>query len=135
MSFAAWIRDGIAQPRVAIYLKVLAIFGLLGALSHLASILSLYGTSWAAKPLQLRIADLVLLPVDLALAWGLWRTKAWAVIGWLAAMLFLQFVPILVFGEFFATSARQRAMLNNLLVTNAVMLGLFALLFLRRKRG
>ena len=135
MSLAAWIRDGIAQPRVAIYLKVLAVFGLLGALSHLASILSINGTSWAARPLHFRVADLVLLPVNLALAWGLWRTRLWAVVGWAAAVLFLQFVPILAFSEFLATNARQRTAVYGMLVTDAALLGVLIVLLLRRKRS
>ena len=80
MSLAAWIRDGIAQPRVAIYLKVLAVFGLLGALSHLASILSLTGTPWGSRPLRFQAFDVMLLLANWTLAWGLWRTRFWAVV-------------------------------------------------------
>ena len=133
MSLAKRIRDGIAQPRVAIYLKVMAVFMLLGALSHLGSILSISGTSWAAKPLHFRAGDLILLPVDLALAWGLWRAKFWAVVGWVAVVLLLQFIPFLLFTEHFATNAHERMMLYGQLVTHAALLGVFGVLLPRRK--
>jgi heme/copper-type cytochrome/quinol oxidase subunit 4 len=75
----------------------------------------------------------VLLPVDLALAWGLWRTKFWAVVGWVAVVLLLQFIPFLLFTDYFATSARERMMLYGQLVTHAVLLGVFWVLLPRRK--
>ena len=106
---------------------------LLSALSHLGSILSLTGTSWAARPLHFRVGDMVLLPVTLALAWGLWRTRFWAVVGWVAAVLLLQFIPFLLFTEFFATNARERAMLYGQLMIHAALLGVLGVLLLRRK--
>ena len=133
MSFAKWVRDGLGRPRVAVYLKVVAVLMLLGALSHLGSILSLTGTSWSARPLRFQVGDLVLLPVDLVVAWGLWRTRFWAVVGWVAGVLLLQVIPILLFSEFFATSPRERTMLYGLLATHAVSLGVFFVLLLGRK--
>ena len=133
MSLAKRIRDGIAQPRVAIYLKVMAVFMLLGALSHLGSILSISGTSWVARPPRLRVFETVLVAVNLALAWGLWRTRFWAVVGWVAAVVLLQFIPFLLFTEFFATNARERAMLYGQLMIHAALLGVLGVLLLRRK--
>ena len=134
MSFANWIREGIAHPRVAIYLKVIAVFIFLGAFSHLASILGFIGGSWVDKPLRIRIADLLLLTTDLVLPWGLWRTRFWAVVAWVAAVVLLQAVPFLLFTEFFAPGPRERTTLYGLLATNAVLLGAF-LLLLPRKKG
>ena len=133
MSFVKRARDGMLQPRIAIYLKVVAVVMLLSALSHLGSILSLTGTSWAARPLHFRVGDMVLLPVTLALAWGLWRTRSWAVVGWVAAVLLLQFIPFLLFTGYFATNAQERIMLYGQLVTHAVLLGVFWVLLPRRK--
>jgi len=128
------VREGIAHPRVAIYLKVVAVFSLLGALSHLGSILGVIGGSWVDKPLHFRIADLLLLTAALALAWGLWRTRFWGVVAWVAVVVLLQAVPILLFTEFFAPGPRERTTLYGLLATNAVLLGAF-LLLLPRKKG
>jgi hypothetical protein len=84
MDIVNWIREGIARPRAAIYMKVLAVFMLLGALSHLGNIMGVTGVPWGSKPWQLRSADLLLLAVNLVLAWGMWRTKFWSVVGWVA---------------------------------------------------
>jgi hypothetical protein len=113
---------------VAIYLKVIAVILFLGALSHLASILSISGISWASRPVQFRVADLVLLLVDLVVAWGLWRTRFWGVVGWVAAVVFLQFIPFLFFTDYFATTVRERATLHGLLASQVVLLGVFAVL-------
>jgi hypothetical protein len=134
MGFINWIRKGLGHPRVAIYLKVVAVFMFLGALSHLASILSLLGRpSWGTQPLYIQVLDVMYLLVNLVLAWGLWRTRFWAVVGWVAAVVLLQYIPFLFFTDLFASSVRERAMLYGMLVTNAVILGAFLLLLPRRK--
>ena len=94
MNFVKWIQEGIAHPRLIIYLKGVAILMLLSALSHLGSIVGIIGGTWMAKPWLFRVADLLLLPVNLVLAWGLWRTMFWAVVTWLAAAV-LHSVPAL----------------------------------------
>jgi len=133
MSFVKKVRDGIARPRVAVYLKVVAVFLLVGALSHLGSIMSINGTSWMAKPLRFRVVDMVFLPVNLAIAWGLWRKRFWAVVGWVGAVLLLQFIPFLLFTEFFATNPRERTMLYGLLAAHAALLGVFFVLLRGKK--
>ena len=135
MDFTKWIREGIKHPRPAIYLKVISVFMVLGALSHLASILSVAGRPWAAKPLHFQIADLVLLTTNLVLAWGLWRRRLWAVIGWIAAAVFFQAIPILLFTESFAAGPRERTILYTMLATNAILLGVFFALLPRKKGG
>jgi hypothetical protein len=134
MRFASWIRDGIAHPWVAIYLKVLAVFLFMGALTHLGSIMSLTGTSWMARPLQIRAADMVMLPCNLLIGWGLWRTRFWAVVGWMAALLFLQFIPFMLFTDIFATNPQERTMLHVVLAVDAILLGIFFVLLLCKKR-
>jgi hypothetical protein len=118
---------------VAIFLKVLSVFCVLGALAHLGSILSIAGVPWSTRPLLFRIADSVLLPTNLVLAWGLWRNRAWAVFAWLAAILLLQFIPFLLFTGAFATDPSQRRTLYGMLATHAALVGLFLLLLRRRK--
>jgi len=119
---------------VAIYLKVVAVFMFLGALSHLVSILSLLGRpSWGHQPLYIQVLDVMYLLVNLVLAWGLWRTRFWAVVVWVAAVVLLQYIPFLFFTDLFASSVRERAMLYGMMVTNAVILGAFLLLLPRRK--
>ena len=135
MAWAERVQVATGTRRVAIFLKVLSVLCLLGALSHLGSMLSIAGVSWSTRPLFFRIADSVLLPTNLVLAWGLWRKRAWAVFAWLAAILLLQFVPILVllFMGAFATDPSQRMTFYGMLVTNAALVGLFLLLLPRKK--
>ena len=134
MNFVKWVRDGIAHPRVAIYLKVVAVLMFLSALSHLGSIMGIIGGSWAAKPWLFRIADLLLLPISLALAWGLWRTMFWAVVAWVAAVVLFQAIPFLLFGKFFATSPSEQTMHHGQVVFHAIILGIL-LVLLPRKKG
>ena len=69
IEYAEWIREQISHPRVAIYLKAVAVFMLLGALSHLASVMSVPGRpSWGTQPLYIQVLEILLLIVDLVLA-------------------------------------------------------------------
>lgn len=133
MGFLTWVRDGLALPRASIYLKVLAVFFLCGALSHFASIMGFVGGPWASKPWYFRAGDLVLLPVNSVLAWGLWRTRFWAVVGWVAAVIFLQALPLLLLLRLSAPDPRLQATWYSMLVIHAVLLAVF-LLLLRRKK-
>jgi len=133
--FTAWIREGITHPRPGIFLKALAVVAVFGALSHVSSIMGLLGGPWAAKPLQVRIADLLLLATNLVLAWGLWRRKFWAAIAWMAVVLLFQAVPILLFADAFAVGLRARIRLYSLLATDLVLLGILFALLPRKKTG
>jgi len=134
MNFVNWVRDGIAYPRAAIYLKVIAILMLLSALSHLGSIMGFVGGNWLDKPLLFRIADLLLLPISLVLSYGLWRTKFWAVVAWLVTVVLFQAIPFLFFGKFFASDPSEQTMHYGQVVFHAIMLGIL-LLLLPRKKG
>jgi hypothetical protein len=133
MNFVKWIRYGIAHPRAAIYLKVVAVLMLLSALSHVGSIMGIIGGSWVAKPWLFRVADLLLLPICLALAWGLWRTRFWAVVAWLATVVLFQAIPFLFFGEFFASSPNEQIMHYGQVGFHVIMLGILFVLLPRKK--
>ena len=133
MSFVKWVQDGIVQRRVAIYLKIVAVLMLLSALTHLGSIMGFVGGSWVAKPWLFRAADLVLLPICLVLAWGLWKTRFWAVILGLATVLLFQAIPFLFFGEHFASNAEEQTMHYGQVVFHFILLGLLLILLPRKK--
>ena len=133
MNAISWIREGIAQRRVAIYMKVMAVFFFLGALSHLASIMGLVGGSWANKPWHFRAADVVLLLANPVVAWGLWRTRFWGVAGWVAAVVFLQVVPMLLLIQFTSPDPRLRATWYGMMATHAVLLAVFFALLRHKK--
>jgi len=135
MNTISWIRDGIAQRRAAVYMKVIAVFFCLAALSHLAGIMGLGGGSGVDRPWYFRAADPVLLLVNLVIAWGLWRTKLWAVVGWLVAVVFLQVVPMLLLIQFTAPDPRLRATWYGMMATHAVLLAVFFALLRHKKAG
>lgn len=130
MTLGERTQEAIKTRRVSVFLKVLSVFLLLGAASHLGSILGIGGTPWLARPLLFRIADSVMLPLNLIMAWGLWRPKLWAVFTWLACILLLQFVPFLLFTDHFASSHMQKRILYGLLATHASLVCVFILLLL-----
>jgi hypothetical protein len=134
MRLAKWVRDGIRHPWTAIYLKVIAVLLFLGALVHLGSIIGIAGTSWTTRPIHIRVADTVMLTVNLVVGWGLWRTRFWAVVGWVLALLLLHFIPFIFFTDFFATNPQERTTLYVMLAVDASLLGVFFLLLLG-KRG
>ncbi len=131
--FFSWIREGITHPRVAIYLKIVAILMLLSALSHLGSIMGIIGGTWVVKPWHFRVADLLLLPICLVLAWGLWKAMFWAVVFWLAMVVLFQAVPFLLFGESFASSPSEQTMHYGQVVFHAITLGILFVLLPRKK--
>jgi hypothetical protein len=133
MNIISWVREGIAQRRAAIYMKVMAVFFCLAALSHLASIMGLGGGSGVDTPWYFRAADPVLLLANLVIAWGLWRTKFWSVVGWLAAVVFLQAVPMLLLMQFAAPDPRLQATWYGMMATHAVLLAVFFALLRHKK--
>ncbi len=123
-------QEAINSRRVSVFLKVLSVILLLGAASHLGSILGIGGMPWLAKPLLFRIADSVMLPLNLIMALGLWRSRLWAVLTWLACIILLQFVPFLLFTDQFASSPMEKRTLYGLLATHAFLVSVFFLLLL-----
>ena len=134
MNFVKWIQDGIAHRRVAIYLKIIAILMLLSALTHLGSIMGIIGGSWMDKPLLFRVADMLLLPIGLVLAWGLWKSMFWAVVVWFATVVLFQVIPFLFFGEFFAFSAEEQTMHYGQVGFHAITFVIFFVLLPRMKK-
>jgi len=129
------IRKSIGDRWTGVFLRILAVLLFMGAGSHLASISGAYGVPWISRPIQFQIADPVLLLFDLVVGLGLWRKRFWAVIAWISGVILLQFIPILFFWDAFATDAVQRRSLQGLLVSNALFLGVFAVLVLRKRKG
>jgi hypothetical protein len=135
MKFVKWVRYGIVSPRVAIYLKVVAVLMLLSALSHFGSIIGIIGGSWVTKPWLFQIADLILLPICLVLAWGLWKTRFWAVVAWLAVVVLFQAIPFLFFGEFFASGPNEKIMHYGQVGFHVILLLLLLILLPRKKES
>ncbi len=130
MKWLERLRWAVRTRRVGIFLRVLSVFCLLAALSHIGGIFGLVGPPLQNKPLLFHIGDTILLPTNLVLAWGLWKKKPWAVLLWLGAIVFLQVIPIvvlLVTGAF-ATDPTQLRAFYSILATHFTLVTLFLLL-------
>jgi hypothetical protein len=134
MKWVERLQWAVRTRRVAIFLRVLSVFCLLGALSHLGGILGVVGPPLESKPLLFHIGDSVLLPTNLVLAWGLWKKRPWAILAWLAAIVLLQAIPILILlvTDAFATDPTQQRAFYSILATHATLVAIFLLLLPKR---
>lgn len=121
------------QRWTAVYTKFLALVLLYGATVHIGNMAGLIGTPWLATPLLWRAMDVALLLFDVTAAIALWRGLAWSVWWVFGGMLLLQFVPYTLFRSQFILQPEDAQTLNGLLGTEALLLGLLALLLWLRK--
>lgn len=126
-------RTALQGPWTNRYAKGLAIVLLYGASVHVGHITGLTGTPWLATPLVWRGLDVLLLGFDLVTAIALWRGWAWSV--WLVfgGIALLQFVPYTLLRPQFVLNPEDAQTLNGLLGSEAILLGLFAILLWQKK--
>ncbi len=127
------LRLALQQPWTSAYTKIIALVLLYGATVHLGNMAGLTGTPWLATPLLWRGMDVVLLIFNATAAVVLWRGLGWSV--WLVfgGILLLQFVPYTLLRSHFVLKPEDAQTLNGLLGTEALLLGIFALLLWARK--
>lgn len=113
---------------MSLYARGIALVLLYGAAVHIGNIAGWTGTPWLSTPLLWRGLDIVLLLFNGAIALGLWRGTRWATWGLFGGMLLLQFMPYTLLRSRFISQPEDAQVLNSLLGTEAVLLGLFALL-------
>ena len=133
MSLNNTIESALSQPWTSTYAKVMALVLLYGATVHIGNILSLTGTPWLETPLLWRSLDILLLGFDIVVAIGLWQGFVWSV--WLVftGILLLQFIPYILLRSHFILKPEDAQTLNSLLGTEALLLGIFALLLWLKK--
>ncbi|NET31334.1 MAG: hypothetical protein F6K19_04950 [Cyanothece sp. SIO1E1] len=122
------LKIALQQPWTSIYAKLLAIFLLYGATIHIGNMAGLTGTPWLSTPLLWRGMDVTLLLFNVVTAISLWRGVSWSV--WLVfgGIALLQFVPYTLLRSQFILKPEDAQTLNGLLGTEALLLGIFALL-------
>lgn len=127
------LRLALQQPWTSAYTKIIALVLLYGATVHLGNMAGLTGTPWLATPLLWRGMDVALLIFNVTAAVVLWRGLGWSV--WLVfgGILLLQFVPYTLLRSHFVLKPEDAQTLNGLLGTEALLLGIFALLLWARK--
>ncbi len=128
-----FLDSALQQPWTSVYAKVMALVLLYGATVHIGNMAGLTGTPWLSTPLLWRGMDVALLVFDITAAIALWRGLAWSVWFVFGGILLLQFVPYTLFRSQFILKPEDAQTLNGLLGTEALLLGIFALLLWLRK--
>ncbi len=125
--------EALNAPWTATYVKVMALVLLYGATVHIGNMAGLTGTPWLQTPLLWRGMDVALLIFNVTAAIALWRGLAWSV--WLVfgGIILLQFVPYTLLRSQFILKPEDAQTLNGLLGTEALLLGIFALLLWLKK--
>lgn len=123
----------IRQPWTSLYAKVMACVLLYGATVHIGNMAGLGGTPWMSTPWLWRGMDVALLLFNVTAAIALWRGLAWSVGLVFGGIFLLQFVPYTVGRSQFILQPEDAQTLNGLLGTEALLLGMFAILLWLRK--
>ncbi|MEM9807894.1 MAG: hypothetical protein AAF959_21720 [Cyanobacteria bacterium P01_D01_bin.56] len=121
------------QPWTSRYAKLLAVVLFYGATIHIGNVAGLTGTPWRSTPLLWQGMDVTLLIFNVVAGAALWRGLAWSV--WLVfgGLALLQFVPYTLLRSQFILTPSDAQTLNGLLVTEALLLSIFALLLWLKK--
>ncbi|MGF1461482.1 MAG: hypothetical protein ACFBSG_20950 [Leptolyngbyaceae cyanobacterium] len=127
------LRLALQQPLTAAYTKFIALILLYGASVHLGNMAGLAGLPWLSTPLLWRGLDVALLIFNVTAAIALWRGWAWSVWFVVGGIVLLQVVPYTLLRSQFVLKPEDAQTLNGLLATEAVLLGVLALLLWLRK--
>ena len=99
----------VSQPWTGLYLRVLAVILVYGALVHVGNILGLTGVPWQDTPSLWRTMDLVLLLFNVVVGVGLWQRQPWAVVALVGGVIVLQVVSYTVFRNQFVRGPEDTA--------------------------
>mgnify|MGYP001801073427 CR=1 FL=1 len=121
------------NPWTARYAKLLALILLYGATVHIGNMVGLTGTSWFSTPLLWRGMDVALLIFNGVSAIALWQGLSWSVGVTFGGIALLQFLPYTLLRSQFILQPEDAQILNGLLGTEALLLGIFALLLWLKK--
>ncbi|MGK7888049.1 MAG: hypothetical protein AB4042_01855 [Leptolyngbyaceae cyanobacterium] len=127
------IHTALQRPWTAAYAKFLAIVLFYGATVHIGNIAGWTETPWLSTPLLWRSLDIALLIFNGVSAIALWQGRGWSVFLVFSGIILLQFVPYTLWRSQFVLNPEDAQTLNGLLGTEALLLGIFALLLLRAK--
>lgn len=121
------------HPWIARYAKFLALVLLYGATVHISNMAGLSGRPWLTTPLLWRGMDVALLIFDGVAAIALWRGLSWSVWLTFGGIALLQFAPYTLLRSQFILQPGDAQTLNGLLGTEALLMGVFALLLWLKK--
>ena len=133
LGLADWLLQTIETPWCVIYGRIIAIILLYGATVHIGNIAGISGTPWVETPLLWRSLDIILLIFNCVTAMGLWWKQNWAVPVLFGGIILLQWLPYTLWRSQFILQPGDGQTLNGLIGTEAILLGLFALLLWLKK--
>lgn len=127
------LSSALQQPWTAAYAKLMALVLIYGATVHIGNMAGLTGIPWLSTPLLWRSMDVALLVFNIVTAIALWRGIGWSV--WLVfgGIALLQVVPYTLLRSHFVLKPEDAQILNGLLGTEALLLGIFAVLLWLKK--
>ena len=119
---------------LTIYLRILAMLYLYGAIVHYANLLGFGEIPFAQEPLSWKIADILYAILDTFTYTGLWLKKIWGIAGFLMSA-FSQLVLYIGFPHWFAFNPQQQELLWSMVIFHLVTLTIFfGLLFLSKRQ-
>ena len=120
------------RPWMSIYLKIIAVILAFGAISHIRNMLGYGEKPFAQFPTAWKIGDVYFTILNVVAVIGLWKKAGWGILAFLIAM-FSQFIIYTIFIKYFAFTDEHRKAIRGLLITEAIMVGIFVILILMKR--
>lgn len=133
MSLQEHIGTALQQTWTALYAKLMAMVLLYGAIVHIGNMAGLTGTPWLSTPLLWRSLDIALLIFNVVAAIALWWGLSWSVPLVFSGIFLLQVVPYTLLRSHFILKPEDAQTLNSLLITEILLLAVFAVLLWRQQ--
>ncbi|MEL4895991.1 hypothetical protein [Crocosphaera sp. Alani8] len=127
------LRSSFPQYWTGIYLKLLSICLLYGALVHCANILSLGDVSWLDTPLHWRVMDVILLAFNGITSISLWYQSFYGTFAFFVGIIFLQIIPYTLFHQYFIINPEDIETLNGLMGTEILLITILIILMVAKK--
>lgn len=119
---------------MGIYLKIIALFYLYGAIVHYANLLGFGEIAFIKEPLSWQIADISYAILDTITVIGLWLKTPWGIICFCLSAI-SQLILYIGFPQWFAFNPEQQQLLWSMIIFHIVTLSIFlALLSFTRKQ-
>ncbi|MEL7038196.1 MAG: hypothetical protein AAFO04_21650 [Cyanobacteria bacterium J06592_8] len=109
---------------MGIYLRVLSLVYLYGAVVHFANLLGFGELSWREMPLSWKLGDIFYGVLDPITAVGLWLKTTWGIAGFLLAAM-SQIILYLGFPAWFVFTPEHQQTLWSLVIFHLISLGIF----------
>ena len=127
------LQTALQQPWTRIYAKLIALILFYGGLVHIGNIAGWGETPWLSTPLLWRVMDVILLCFNIITAIALWLAFTWSIWLLFTGMILFQFIPYTLMRSQFILKPDDAQTLNGLLITEIIILVIFAVLIWWKK--